>query len=658
VNRLLIANRGEIARRIIRTARAMGLDTVAVYADGDRDAPFVREADVAVSLPGTTAAETYLDAGALIAAARRAGADAVHPGYGFLAENAGFARAVLEAGYVWVGPSPETITAMGDKIGAKARLAAAGVPTLPTVVASGLPADDLAREARRLGFPVLVKAAAGGGGRGMRVVGRAEDLAAAVAGAGREAAAAFGDGTVFLEPYLDACRHVEVQILGDRHGRLIHCFERECSIQRRHQKIIEEAPSPAASEALRASLCAAAVAAGRAIGYVGAGTVEFLLGAGGRFYFLEVNTRLQVEHPVTEAITGLDLVGAQLRVAGGEPLDVEQAALTRVGHAIEARLYAEDPDNDFLPSPGRIRVWEEPAGLGIRVDAGVTSGTEVSGHFDSLLAKVIAHAATRAEAARVLARALERLRVHGVRTNRDILVSALRHPAFLAGDTTTDFIERHRPARRRAVSAAEVREAAVAAALAGQAARHAASPLASVPAAWRNNRAGPPRAPFRHAGTPCEVEYQRQRDGAFACGVGDWRTVARIVSIDGDAIALEIDGVRRRFTVAADGADHWVQTAAGEVHLTEDDRFPAPPPAPAVSGGCVAPMPGRVVDVCVAAGDPVEPGQTLVVLEAMKMECQVKAAGAGRVREVRVQVGRQVDRDEVLLVVATGEDGR
>ena len=432
INTLLIANRGEIARRIMRSAREMGLRTVAVYADGDAAAPFVAEADEAIALGGRSAAETYLDTAKLLDAARRSGADAVHPGYGFLSENAGFARAVAEAGVIWVGPSADAIAAMGDKLAAKRTMDAAGLATLPSFEIE--PGADLTGPAETIGYPLLVKAAAGGGGKGMRVVEAAGDLAAAVEAARREAAAAFGDDTVFLERWLPKTRHVEIQVLGDGHGNLVHCFERECSIQRRHQKIIEEAPSPALDEELREAMGAAAIHAAAAVGYTSAGTVEFLLSEG-QFWFLEMNTRLQVEHPVTEAICGIDLVREQLRIAQGESLGVSQADLRIDGHAIEARLYAEDPANDFLPATGTVLAWEPPASPAARFDSGIETGSEVGIEFDPLLAKVIAHAPTRREAALRLARVLERTRVQGLTTNRDFLVATLRQPAFLDGDT-------------------------------------------------------------------------------------------------------------------------------------------------------------------------------------------------------------------------------
>src|SRR5215475_952023 len=444
IGRLLVANRGEIARRVIRTCRDLGISPVAVYADPDADAPHVAEADVAVRLPGSAAAETYLRADLLLVAARRTRADAVHPGYGFLAENAGFAAAVLEAGLTWVGPPPDAIATMGSKVDAKRLLAAAGVPVLPTWAPGEVPADA---------YPVLVKAVAGGGGRGMRVVAGPSELDSAVESASREAAAGFGDGAVFVEPYLRSPRHVEVQVVADRHGGVVALGERECSVQRRHQKIVEEAPSPAVDPALRARLAAAAVTAAQEVGYVGAGTVEFLLDASGDPVFLEMNTRLQVEHPVTECVTGLDLVALQLAVAEGRPLPFAEAPPAR-GHAIEVRLYAEDPAADWRPSAGTLHRLAVPgvtaefaplaADTGLRLDSGVADGTVVSAHYDPMLAKLIAWAPTREAAARRLAAALARAAVHGLVTNRDLLVRILRHPDFLAGRTDTGFLDRDR----------------------------------------------------------------------------------------------------------------------------------------------------------------------------------------------------------------------
>ncbi len=531
IGTLLVANRGEIARRVFRTARAMGMRCVAVFSDADADALFVAEADVAVRLSGG-----YLDGDAVVAAAVASGADAVHPGYGFLSENAGFARSVAAAGLVWVGPAPDAIETMGDKLAAKAAAAAAGVPTLPSSEDPGDPSD--------VGFPLMVKAAAGGGGKGMRLVSDPADLPEAVAAARREALGGFGDGTVFLERCLPRCRHIEVQILGDTHGNVVHLGERECSIQRRHQKIIEESPSTAVDSELREAIGEAAVRLASSIGYCSAGTMELLLDDDtGEFFFLEVNTRLQVEHPVTEEVTGIDLVREQLRVAAGEPLGYTQADITLTGHAIEARLYAEDPAAGFLPAVGTLAAfahspapaagWDGAASPrvasgssasllapAVRWDSGVEAGSVVGLDFDPMLAKVIAHAPTRAEAAGRLALALERLHIGGVTTNRHFLVAALRSDAFGAGDTTTDFIERVEPSRAAALTPPECRRAAVAAAMWHQAAeRQEARTLGWMPSGWRQGRLPPERADLavETAAGPVgmRVSYRPQRDGTF-----------------------------------------------------------------------------------------------------------------------------------------------
>jgi propionyl-CoA carboxylase alpha chain len=649
IQRLLIANRGEIARRIARSAHAMGIGTVAVYADGDALAPFVLEADQAIALGGASSVETYLDVEKLLAAAKRSAADAVHPGYGFLAENAGFARAVAGAGLSWVGPPPEAIAAMGDKLSAKRLMQEAKVPTLPSAeLAVG---KDPTEAARQVGFPVLVKASAGGGGKGMRVVESEAGLADAIESARREAAAAFGDDTLFLERWLEAARHVEIQLLGDSHGNLVHCFERECSIQRRHQKIIEEAPSSVVTPELRARMGEAAVSAGRAIGYASAGTVEFLLD-GGDFWFLEVNTRLQVEHPVTEAITGLDLVREQLRVAQGEPLGFSQDALSIDGHAIEARLYAEDPENDFLPATGRVLCWQPSRTAEARFDSGVETGSEVGIEFDPMLAKVIVHAPTRREAALRLARVLETTRVQGLPTNRDFLVATLRTDEFLAGDTTTDFIERVRPARRRVPTRGELAEAGLLVAMAAQCDRRAAANvLRTLPTGWRNSLMPPEELRFCREEEELAVEYRARRDGSFWTQIDGIEHRVLVRSREGDDIALEVDGRRIAGTVTAEG-DRWlVHGPTGEVDLVELPRFPSSG-AEAVAGGLVAPMPGKVLSTHVAVGDRVEAGQLLIVLEAMKMEHRITAPAAGSVSELRVAEGDQVANGELLVVLS------
>jgi propionyl-CoA carboxylase alpha chain len=659
--KVLIANRGEIAVRIIRACRSLDIATVAVYSTVDKDALHVRLADESVCIGPPAPASSYLNIPAIVSAALSFGADAVHPGYGFLSENADFARGVTDAGLVWVGPSPEAIAAMGDKLSAKELMGKAKVPTLQAVE---LDEDaDLVAAAAEVGFPALVKAAAGGGGRGMRVVESESELEAAVEGARREAAAAFGDGRVFLERWLASSRHVEIQILGDLHGNLVHCFERECSIQRRHQKIIEEAPSPVVSDELRARMGAAAVAAGQAIGYASAGTVEFLVeqpadgSAPTDFWFLEVNTRLQVEHPVTEEITGLDLVREQLRIAQGERLGFCQDDLAIRGHAIEARLYAEDPANDFLPQTGQVQCWQPAPGMNARFDSGIESGSDVGIEFDPMLAKVIVGAPNRREAALRLARVLETTRVQGIRTNRDFLVATLRSPEYLAGDTTTDFIERVAPEPARRPSADEVVAAGICAAMAAQHDRRQAARIhPTMVSGWRNTVMPYERAEFETgAGDALRIEYRIQRDGRFdtRAVAGDGEPSGHTVEFrrrTGDGVEVVIDGRRFRSTVTADG-DRWlVHGPQGDVELRELPRFPVAG-LEAVAGGLTAPMPGKVISTHVAVGDRVESGQLLLVLEAMKMEHRVTAPEPGTVSEFRVGEGEQVGNGELLVVI-------
>jgi len=654
IRTVLVANRGEIARRVLRTVRAMGLRSVAVFSDADAGAPHVQDADEAVRIGPPPSRESYLAIDRLLEAARVTGADAVHPGYGFLAENAEFAERCAAAGLTFVGPPPGAIRAMGSKIEAKRIMAEAGVPVIPGVSGEGLTDEALAREAGGIGFPVLVKASAGGGGKGMRVVRDAASLPSALAAARREALNAFGDDTLLVERYVNQPRHVEIQVFGDAHGRVVHLFERECSIQRRYQKVIEEAPSPGVQPDLRARMGAAAVAAAQAIGYVGAGTVEFVLAPDGQFYFLEVNTRLQVEHPVTELVTGLDLVRLQLDVAAGHPLPFAQGDVRLDGHAIEARLYAEDPARDFLPATGRVLLWEPPALPDVRWDTGVAAGTDVGVHYDPLLAKVIAHAPTRDEAIVRLRTALERLGVAGVTTNRAFLISVLSHPAFAAGDLDTHFIDRHLgadapvPARDGAVD----RIHAIVGALHGHELRRRAGGAlpASIPSGWRNNRWRPQRVELRIADDSVTVDYVAEPDGRFAVEVGGVAGRAIVHHAVSDRLDIEIDGVRRRFTVATAGDVVAVHGPLGTTELVEVPRLPAGR-REEVAGGCVAPMTGVVRAVHVAKGDRVTKGQVLLVLEAMKMEHELCAHADGVVDDVRVEVGQMVDPDAVLVVV-------
>ena len=652
IRRLLVANRGEIARRIMRTAHAMGISTVAVYADSDAQAPFVHEADSAIAIGGQTAAESYLDIAKLLDACKRSGADAVHPGYGFLSESAAFADAVIAAGITWVGPSPAAIRAIGDKLAAKRLAKPLGVPLLEAFELEE--GADASAAAGKIGYPVLIKAAAGGGGRGMRIVDKLADLAQAVESARREAAASFGDGTVFLERWLTNSRHVEIQILGDKHGNLVHLFERECSIQRRHQKIIEEAPSPALDENLRERMGKAALAAAAAIGYDSTGTVEFLV-SGSDFFFLEVNTRLQVEHPVTEAITGLDLVREQIRVAEGETLAFRQQDLRINGHAIEARLCAEDAEKSFLPTPGTVQVWEPPTGDGVRVDSGIESGSEIGIAFDPMVAKIIAHAPTRREAAAKLARALEATRLQGVTHNRDFLVATLRTPEFLRGETFTDFIAKVQPKPVRSVDDAELHGAAIAAALHGRGCRlRGRRVMTTIPGGFRNSVMPPEKVAFAFRGEKLSIMYRAQRDGSIAVDVNGREHHVFERGANDRAVDLEIDGRRSRLAVLAVGDKRFVHGAAGDIELDELPRFP-PPERAEQRGGLRAPMPGKVMSVMVREGDVVERGQLLLVLEAMKMEQRIDAPWAGTVKSLNVRVGDQVANGAMLVVMEQAE---
>ena len=651
IRSLLIANRGEIAVRIARTARAMGIASIAVYSDADTDAMHVGACDAAVALGGQSASDSYLSIDKLLAAAVASGADALHPGYGFLSENAAFAQQAIDAGLTWVGPRPETIATMGDKITAKRVMAEAGVPVLEDVlVTSG---GDVRTAAAALTPPIIVKAAAGGGGKGMRIVETLDDLPDAVDACRREALNAFGDDRVFLERFLARPRHIEVQIAGDRHGSVIHLFERECSIQRRHQKVLEESPSPALDDALRERLCSAAVAAGQTLGYESAGTVEFVVGGDGEPAFLEVNTRLQVEHPVTEAVTGVDLVRLQLEVAEGRPLAISQSDLIQRGHAIEARLYAEDPAHGYLPAAGTVIRLEPGSPDVVRWDAGVRSGSVISSHYDPMLAKVIAWAPTRTEAARSLERSLQITHLHGPATNRDLLCAVLAHPEFLAGNLTTSFLDEylgdeHQRAPRPRPEVVE--RAVVAAALSSEARRAEASTL---PSGWRNNRAFDQLLEFEIDGH-LSVAYRQERDESWTVQIGDVRRRVVRHEVKPGSIDLTIDGLRVPALVSsASGADgtHWeVTTAVGHAHVVELPRFADPAPEE-VAGATRAPMHGQVITVAVRPGQAVNRGQLLCIVEAMKMEHQVVAPYDAVIASVEVAVGDSVETDQVLAVL-------
>ncbi|MFF2085257.1 acetyl/propionyl/methylcrotonyl-CoA carboxylase subunit alpha [Nocardia sp. NPDC058176] len=658
ITNVLVANRGEIARRVFATCRRMGIGTTAVYSDADASAPHVSEADAAIRLPGNTPAETYLRGELIIEAALAAGADAIHPGYGFLSENAEFARSVLDAGLVWIGPPVAAIEQMGSKVESKKMMDAAGVPVL---------AELDPAEVTEAHLPVLIKASAGGGGRGMRVVRELGELQDQIAAARREAESAFGDPTVFCERYLETGRHIEVQVMSDTFGKTWAVGERECSIQRRHQKVVEEAPSPLVEkiDGMRDRLFEAARLAAEAIGYEGAGTVEFLADEKGEFFFLEMNTRLQVEHPVTEQTTGLDLVRLQLQVASGLPLPATQPALR--GHSIEVRLYAEDPSHDWQPQSGPVHKIEIPFTTGeftvldqpgVRLDTGVVDDSVVGVHYDPMLAKVISYAETRAEAAHLLATALQRAKIHGLVTNRDLLVRVLRHPAFLAGDTDTAFFVTHDLAALSAPLASESDEALsiVAAALADSAANHAASRFTRLaPNGWRNLASLPQTKSYesRTSGTH-EVRYRHTRSGVTVEG----HDGLELISAAPDRVVLAVPGergpVRRQFEIARYGDLVAVDSPLGPVAVRRLPRF-TDPSEQVAAGSLLAPMPGSVIRLGAAEGDQVKQGQPILWLEAMKMEHTIAAPATGILSALNVTVGQQVEVGTVLAVVEEEE---
>ncbi len=660
IRTLLVANRGEIASRIFRTCRMMGLRTVAVYAAPDATLPFVREADIAVALGGSSATESYLVVEKILDAARRSGADAIHPGFGFLSENASFAQAVIDAGLTWVGPTPANITAMGTKVEAKVLAASAGVPVLPSAVAEGDDPAGWAAAATSVGYPVLVKASSGGGGRGMRIVTAAASLIEAVTGARREALASFGDATVFLERYLPAPRHIEFQVFGDTHGNVIHLGERECSVQRRHQKIVEEAPSPVLGEEMRELMAGAAVGLARAIGYVGAGTVEFLYDDSGgtpEFFFLEMNTRLQVEHPVTEFLTGSDLVQWQIDVANGLPLPLRQDQVERRGHAIEVRLYAEDPTNGFLPTFGHLHTYEiGRSGPGLRYEHGVESGSDVTTFFDPMLAKVVAHAPTRLAAASRLADALSAMAIHGVTVNRDYLVAVLSDADFLAGATTTAFVDAHPGLLTAGVSPADELAHVAAVVVASARSRHASDLWSFAPTGWRNVPSQRHEMTLRSGERSVRVDFEwsSARPDQVRLMIDEIDHPVGIVrherTHDADELTLDLGAITRSVRVSSKCDLMWANSAAGQTAWSLEPRF-TPPAAGAAAGGPIAPVPGRVVAVHVVEGQPVVAGDALVTMEAMKMEHRIEADVDGVVTELRCAVGDQVDAHQLLVVL-------
>jgi acetyl-CoA carboxylase biotin carboxylase subunit len=629
--RILIANRGEIALRIMRSCRAMGIETVAVYSDFDRDSLHVRSADLAVPIGPAPARESYLNIPQLLAAARRAGADAIHPGYGFLAENADFAAACEDAGLAFIGPRSNVIRVMGSKTEARKIAQEAGVPVAPSATEADF---------SKLGLPILIKASAGGGGRGMRIVRNIGEFKEAYAAARGEAERAFADGTLLIEKYIEGARHVEIQIFGDHHGNLIHLFERDCSIQRRHQKVIEESPSPAVTPDLRRRMAEAALALARKIGYTNAGTVEFLLAPSGEFYFIEVNTRIQVEHPVTEMITGRDLIRQQIEVAqGGKLPDQPQEAAT-AGHAIEARLYAEDPSNNFLPSTGRLHVWQPPQAVsGVRVDSGVAEGTEIGVYYDPLLAKVIAHAADRETAINKLIFALNDFAAQGVTTNRDFLIEVLEHSDFRKGKAHTGFRLPPQP-RDDADKTMDGVFASVVAAYIERTEHAQRRILPSIPVRFRNNPYPSPAVKFSINGH----EIEAPRDNSV-----------EVLRVEGGQVEALVDGVRYHFQLRQHGDDYFVHSNLAQRTVTRLPRYPRHAGA-GTHESANSPMPGQVLRVLVSEGQTVKAGDALVALEAMKMEQTIKATMDGVVRAILVKAGQVVAPGQLLVEIDSRED--
>jgi propionyl-CoA carboxylase alpha chain len=636
IKKLLIANRGEIASRIILSAHDMGISCVAIYTEADASSPYVRQSDQAYKL-----SDSYLNAKEIIEIAKNSGADAVHPGYGFLSENASFANQVKKAGIKWVGPSANAIKKMGDKLTAKELAEKANVPTLP------MTSDP--KKADTIGYPILVKAAAGGGGKGMRIVKKAKDLKEAIKSAEREAEGGFGDKRVFLERYIARSRHIEIQILGDSHGNIVHLGERECSIQRRHQKVVEESPSPMVDEEMRFAMGEAAIKLASKLKYESAGTVEFLVDEKTKeFWFLEVNTRLQVEHPVTEEVTGIDLVKEQLRIADGEELEYDQSDIDFFGSSIEVRLYAEDPGNDFLPVTGKLIAFEPANDPLVRWDIGIESGSVITSNFDPMLAKVISFGETRTEAANKLALALENSHFGGMKTNRDYLVSILRSEEYLAGDTTTDFIDRVELNSEINLTNEEIENYATVGAMWIQGKnRNEANVLSSISSGWSNGRLPHQEIKFDYNDKELLIRYKPQRDGSFITNnnknlnIFDWNE---------SFIDIEISNIRYRSKVTLENEKLLVHTHKGDILLNILPKFKLAEEVE-IEGGLTAPMPGKVVEIKVKKGSTIKKGDTLVILEAMKMEHKVSAPANGKITEILVEKGEQVENGTTLVVV-------
>jgi len=634
-NSILVANRGEIACRIMQTAQFMGIKCVAVFVDADKDAPFVKMADEAIKL-----SSSYMDGSAIIDAAKQSGAEAIHPGYGFLSENAAFARKVKSNKLIWIGPSPHVIKVMGDKLKAKEIAEKSGVPTLPMT--------SNTKDVKKIGYPILIKAAAGGGGKGMRIVEKESELKDSIVSAKREALSGFGDDRIFIERYVEKSRHIEIQILGDEHGNVVHLGERECSIQRRHQKIIEESPSPRIDPFLREEMGQAAIKLAKKIKYCSAGTVEFLFDdKTDEFWFLEVNTRLQVEHPVTEEVTGIDLVAEQIKIARGDELEFAQDDIDWHGHAIEARLYAEDPGNNFLPEIGTLHAYDTSLASEVRWDSGVEEGSVIGTDFDPMLSKVISWAPNRIDAANKLARGLEKAHMGGVVTNRQFLISCLRNESFLNGNTTTDFVEREALETKKNLSVNELHQTSTAIALWLAQQNRVSDPVTGfMPGNWTNGRMPLQRVKLLFVQDEIEVKYKLNKDNFYEV----MGSICKIYHCDSFGIDIQIDSHRFYAHITEAGSEIVINMPFGDINASVLPRF-IEPGNDIPEGGLIAPMPGKVIDVKVKKGSKVKAGDTLVIIEAMKMEHSIKATETGKIAKVMIQLNDQVDNGATLLVL-------
>ena len=657
IKKILIANRGEIAIRVMKTCREMGIATVAIYSDADKNALFVKHADEAIAIGGLYASESYLDQEKIINAAKITGADAIHPGYGFLSENASFVKKCTESDIIFIGPSAEVVEMMGSKSRAKEIMQKAEIPTVPGYNGIDQSIEIFSREAEEIGFPILIKAAAGGGGKGMRIVYNQQEIPAAIESAKREAQKSFGDGTLLIEKYFESAKHIEFQIFGDQHGNYTHFFERECSVQRRYQKIIEESPSPSLTPELKERMGATALTVAESIHYTNAGTVEFILDAENNFYFLEVNTRLQVEHPVTEETTGIDLIRLQIEVAQGMPLKINSQNTGQNGHAIECRIYAEDPENNFFPATGNILIWNEPVLNGIRYDSGVASGSKVDVYYDPMIAKIIAKGTNREEAIRRMQHALEKFAVLGLTTNKNFLLEILKHPLFRDGTFDTHFINKYfnNFCDSKKTDSIIINEIAVIALLSEWKERESQRKFNSLPNGWRNNYFQNNWSTFTIEETKVKIEYHYKNNNLFDIIIGDRRFDTELISFENNNLTCIINGKRQSFVVAKSNGELFIHhPAAGSFKILIIPRFPDVV-SEEKSGGYKAPMPGEIVKLLVKLGDKVNSGEGLLIMTSMKMETTIEAHSSGIIEEIFITEKSFVEANTILMKISNPE---